>query len=70
MWDIQCQADERDMQEARDEVNAMKADIIHCIEEMDAKTFRDWYEQHCREIQELVTRRFAAATLYHEEPCF
>jgi len=70
MWDAQCEADIRDEQEARDEANAAKRDIIEMIQEMDNKTFMSWYDQHCHEMAELAVRRFAAATMYHEEPAW
>ena len=72
--------DEKDMNDNHARVGEMKADAMRMIEEMPDAAFETWYttafqamdEAACaqRDADELAARRFASATLYHEEPCW
>jgi len=61
-------------------ISEMKADAMRMIEEMPDAAFETWYttafqamdEAACaqRDADELAARRFASATMYHEEACW
>ena len=63
MCDPQCEKDRRDAAEAKEEA-------LQHIQDMNDQAFLTWWNQSQADESELATRRFAAATMYHEEPAW
>ena len=79
MHDAMVEFDRKDANDERSRIGEMKADAMSMIEEMPDAAFETWYttafqamdEAACaqRDADELAARRFASATMYHEEAC-
>jgi len=62
--------DERDAQDEHEEIGRLRNIAMEMLQELSDANFIKWWHRHHIELTELAERRFATATLYHEEPCY